>query len=113
MLVLFQVLFEFLTDYFVLINICMAAHRSFLVYFTDTLDKHHISLTPDHVYDIEKMEPSEIIDSILQDNCPPSGLFVFSDEIALQLSNIADPDRPSENVTLDVRLVERNSVSTQ
>lgn len=81
--------------------------------FTDTLDKHHISLTPDHVYDIEKMEPSEIIDSILQDNCPPSGLFVFSDEIALQLSNIADPDRPSENVTLDVRLVERNSVSTQ
>lgn len=36
--------------------------------FTDTLDKHHISLTPDHVYDIEKMEPSEIIDSILQDN---------------------------------------------
>lgn len=60
-----------------------------------------------------KMEPSEIIDSILQDNCPPSGLFVFSDEIALQLSNIADPDRPSENVTLDVRLVERNSVSTQ
>ena len=133
--------------------------------FTDTLANHHISLSPDHVYDMEKMEPFEIIDSILQDNCPPSGLFVFSDEIALQLSNIAskknlaipsrlsligfddlpsfcttfdmlttihqdiyrkaeitckilfehiaDPDRPSENVTLDVRLVERNSVSAQ
>lgn len=132
--------------------------------FSDTLSAHNINLSSSHVYDMEKMEPYEIIDSILQDDCPPTGLFVFSDEVALQLSNIAskknlaipsglsligfddlpsfcttgdmlttihqdiyskaeitcqilfehinDPNKPSENVTLDVALVERNSVST-
>lgn len=49
--------------------------------FTDTLDKHHISLTPDHVYDMEKMEPSEIIDSILQDNCPNRNRYYLSSVI--------------------------------
>jgi DNA-binding LacI/PurR family transcriptional regulator len=108
------------------------------------------------------MDPQDIIDSISHDSCPPTGLFVFSDETALQLINIASnkgwdipsrlsfigfddlpsfctfsdklttihqdifrkaetscnilfehiatPDKPSENITLDVRLVERNSV---
>jgi len=130
--------------------------------FSDTLLAHQITLFDKHVYDLEHMDPQDIIDSISHDSCPPTGLFVFSDETALQLINIASnkgwdipsrlsfigfddlpsfctfsdklttihqdifrkaetscnilfehiatPDKPSENITLDVRLVERNSV---
>ena len=130
--------------------------------FSDTLLAHQITLFDKHVYDLEQMDPQDIIDSISHDSCPPTGLFVFSDETALQLINIASnkgwdipsrlsfigfddlpsfctfsdklttihqdifrkaetscnilfehiatPDKPSENITLDVRLVERNSV---
>lgn len=130
--------------------------------FSDTLLAHQITLFDKHVYDLEQMDPQDIIDSISHDSCPPTGLFVFSDETALQLINIASnkgwdipsrlsfigfddlpsfctfsdklttihqdifrkaetscnilfehiatPDKPSESITLDVRLVERNSV---
>ena len=57
--------------------------------FSDTLLAHQITLFDKHVYDLEHMDPQDIIDSISHDSCPPTGLFVFSDETALQLINIA------------------------
>ena len=57
--------------------------------FSDTLLAHQITLFDKHVYDLEQMDPQDIIDSISHDSCPPTGLFVFSDETALQLINIA------------------------
>lgn len=132
--------------------------------FSDTLLKNHLTLAPEHIYDLLKITPEEIVENILQDPCPPTGIFAFSDEFAVQFchaakqsglsvpkdisiigfddfpisrilplplttirqdigkkaaetcrilfEHIKEPDKPSENVILDVELVERSSVST-
>ena len=53
--------------------------------FSNALAKQNIRLLPEHIYDTEKKRPEEIIASILQDTNPPTGLFIFSDEYAVQL----------------------------
>mgnify|MGYP001024789189 CR=1 FL=1 len=130
--------------------------------FSDTLTHKGIPVTVNHIYDLEKMNPEDIIDSILKDPEPPTGIFAFSDEFAMELysaasrknlhiperlsvigfddlpigcslpsslttirqdinrkakeacrilfEHIANPDKPSESVVLDVQLVVRDSV---
>lgn len=130
--------------------------------FFDTAKRNHITIIPDHIYDMDKITPEELVDSILNDPHPPTGLFAFSDELVVQLYNIArqkrlsipeqlsivgfddlpvsstlpvalttirqditkkasetcrllfehiqDPEKPCESVTLDVELVERDSI---
>lgn len=57
--------------------------------FSDTLKRNHTSITPEHIYDLDKITPEEMVDSILNDPQPATGLFVFSDELAVQLFSIA------------------------
>ena len=47
--------------------------------FSDTLLKNHLTLAPEHIYDLLKITPEEIVENILQDSCPPTGIFAFSD----------------------------------
>lgn len=57
--------------------------------FADRLETEKISVDPRHVYDLEKMDPDGLIGSILEDPDPPTGIFAFSDEFAVQLCGIA------------------------
>lgn len=57
--------------------------------FSDTIKREHLSLAPEHIYDLDKITPEDLIDSILNDPQPPTGLFAFSDEWAVQLFSIA------------------------
>lgn len=130
--------------------------------FSDTLKRKNIPVALKHIYDLEKMTPEDVIDSILNDPNPPTGILAFSDEFAMQLygaaserglsipdklsiigfddlpvgrslpsalttvrqdiqrkaketcrilfEHIAEPDKPSESIVLDVQLIERDSV---
>lgn len=132
--------------------------------FSDTLLKNHLTLAEEHIYDLTKTTSEKMVETILQDPCPPTGIFAFSDEFAVQFchaakkkgisipndisligfddfpisrilplplttirqdigkkaaetcrilfEHIKESDKPSENVILDVELVERSSVST-
>lgn len=133
--------------------------------FYDTLKINGGLLSRDHVFDLEKITLEKIIDSILSDSNPPSGIFVSSDAFALELygyavqkgmkvpddlsiigfddfpvsrmippalttirqdmkrkaaetcrilfEHIDDPQKPCENVILDVQLIKRNSVASR
>ncbi len=69
--------------------------------FCDTLTSMEVPVTPNHIYDLETMRPEDIIDSILNDPKPPTGIFAFSDEFAMELYSAAGkkglfiPDRLS------------------
>ncbi len=130
--------------------------------FSDALARRALTITPEHIYDLEKMDAEDIIDTILDDPEPPTGIFAFSDEFAMELysaasrkgvsipgslsiigfddlpvgrslpsplttirqdikgkakeacrilfAHIDDPDKPSESVILDVKLIPRDSV---
>lgn len=69
--------------------------------FSDALERKNIPVSSEHIYDLEKMGPEDIIDSIQNDKEPPTGIFAFSDEFAMQLYGAASqksfpiPDRLS------------------
>lgn len=58
--------------------------------FYDALKRAQIEVMPEHIYDLEKITAENIIDSILQDPHPPTGIFTFSDQFALYLYRIAN-----------------------
>lgn len=58
--------------------------------FCDTLQQKQIKIMPNHLYDLEKITANDIIDSILNDPHPPTGILTFSDQFALYLYSLAN-----------------------